>query len=174
VSLLAYLDESVRRDYLICAALVRAPDVATVRRQVRQLCLPGQRRWHFAKESDPRRRRILSELVGCGLVRVVGCQSPGDDSAARGACLGELVPMLADLGVTDLVLESRAGQDAADRRTLHEAMEKLGLTLEYAHRQPHEECCLWCADAVAWAYGAGGDWRRRVQPMVHALRRIRP
>ena len=174
MSLLAYADESVRRDYLICAAVVPAADVGTVRRRTRDLCLPGQRRWHFAKESNPRRRKILSELTGCGLFRVVICEARGDDAAARAACLSELLPALADLGVTGLTIESRQGQDSIDRRTVHVAMDKLSLPLEYAHRRPHEECCLWCADAIAWAYGAGGDWRRRVLPLVDTVRRARP
>jgi hypothetical protein len=172
MSLLAFADESVRRDYLICAAIVPCTDVARVRRMVRELCLPGQRRWHFAKESASRRRKIISDLAGSGLFQVLVCHARGDGPVARAACLAELLPMLADRGVTRLTLECRQGQDSADRRTLHDAMAKLGIDMEYAHRRPHEECCLWCADAIAWAYGAGGDWRRRVLPVVTAVRRV--
>jgi hypothetical protein len=25
---------------------------------------------------------------------------------------------------------------------------------------------LWVPDAIAWAYGCGGEWRRRSQPVV--------
>src|SRR5262249_33550921 len=141
---------------------------------MRELCLPGQRRWHFAKESDPRRGKIVSDLAGCGLVHVVVCEAPGSSAAARVACLAEMMPALADRGVTGLTIESRDGQDSADRRIMHEVMDKIGIQLEYTHRRPHEECCLWCADAVAWAYGAGGDWWRRGRPLVHSVRRARP
>lgn len=32
----------------------------------------------------------------------------------------------------------------------------------YDHRRSHTEPLLWAADAVCWAAGAGGDWRRRL------------
>jgi hypothetical protein len=38
--------------------------------------------------------------------------------------------------------------------------------LLYEHLKPHEEPLLWVPDAVAWCYGNGGDWRRRVAPLV--------
>jgi hypothetical protein len=113
-------------------------------------------------------------LVGSGLLQVVICEARGDGAEARAACLSELLPVLADLGVTGLTIESREGQDSADRRIAHDVMGKLSVPMDYAHRRPHEECCLWCADAIAWAYGAGGDWRRWVLPMVSAVRRVVP
>ena len=36
----------------------------------------------------------------------------------------------------------------------------------YVHLPAHQEPLLWSADALAWAYGAGGDWRRRVDPLL--------
>jgi hypothetical protein len=69
-----YVDESERRDYLLCAVLVRS-DVGRVRRAVRAMCQPGQRR-------------------------------------------------------------------------------------------VHEEPLLWVPDAIAWAVGRGGDWRRRAEPLL--------
>ena len=40
----------------------------------------------------------------------------------------------------------------------------------YEHLRPHEEPLLWVADAVVWAHGAGGDWPRRIAPMVSLVR----
>jgi hypothetical protein len=37
---------------------------------------------------------------------------------------------------------------------------------------PDEEPLLWVSDAVAWAMGAGGDWRRRVEPMIDEVVRL--
>jgi hypothetical protein len=38
--------------------------------------------------------------------------------------------------------------------------------LVYEHVRAHLEPNLWAADAIAWAYGAGGDWRRRIRNLV--------
>lgn len=56
----------------------------------------------------------------------------------------------------------------AERRSINAALVRgLGpVSLTYEHMRPHEEPILWVSDAVAWAYGAGGDWRRRVTPAV--------
>jgi hypothetical protein len=36
----------------------------------------------------------------------------------------------------------------------------------FDHRPSRGEPLLWAADAVAWAVGAGGDWKRRIDPVV--------
>jgi hypothetical protein len=61
-----YVDESERRDYLLCAVLV-SRDVGRVRRAVRGMCQPGQRRVHFAKEGAARRRAVLAALADLGV-----------------------------------------------------------------------------------------------------------
>lgn len=38
--------------------------------------------------------------------------------------------------------------------------------LAYEHLRPHEDPALWIPDAVAWCFGAGGDWRRRISALV--------
>ena len=42
----------------------------------------------------------------------------------------------------------------------------------YDHRSSTSEPLLWAVDAVVWAVGAGGDWRRRVDPIV-TVRRVK-
>ena len=44
--------------------------------------------------------------------------------------------------------------------------------MEYDHMKPAEEPLLWIADAVAWAYGAAGDWRRRADPMIDDVTKL--
>jgi hypothetical protein len=36
----------------------------------------------------------------------------------------------------------------------------------YAHVPPTTEPMLWVPDAIAWAYGNGGDWRRRAARLI--------
>jgi hypothetical protein len=50
-------------------------------------------------------------------------------------------------------------------RRLHPAL----LDTPYEHFRPHEEPLLSVADAVAWAYGAGGHWRTMVEQSIDKI-----
>jgi hypothetical protein len=96
-------------------------------------------------------------------------ESEAKPDAARPAALLQLAQHLVKLDVRRLVLESR-GQ-AADRRDRQVIARALGPRprLSYEHMRPHEEPLLWIPDAVARSYCAGGDWRRRVRPLVEEV-----
>ena len=64
------------------------------------------------------------------------------------------------------MLESCAGSDERDAREINQAIKKASYDLRYVHLSAYQEPCLWIADALVWAYGAGGDWRRRIEPLV--------
>lgn len=49
-----------------------------------------------------------------------------------------------------------------------------GAELAYMHQRPNEEELLWLPDILAWAHGAGGDWRRRGSPVIDRVRRLGP
>jgi len=71
-----------------------------------------------------------------------------------------------------LVLESRGpSDDHRDARTLAAALAPAPSAsgLVYEHLRPYEDPLLWIPDAVSWCYGAGGDWRRRVSPLVERV-----
>lgn len=159
----AFLDESRRGStYLVAVVVVRAGDCNEARTAMRRLTKPGQRRVHFNDESDRRRRELLARIGGLGLRgRIWHCRE-GHDAAARQVCLSAVAPKMIDLGVSRLVLESCQHQDARDRRTLAGAVRKAGGELNYEHFRPAEDPLLWVSDALAWCYGAGGEWRRRV------------
>ncbi len=170
-----FVDESVRSDaYLLAAALVRDTELDRTRAGLRDLRRPGQRRVHFAKEGNPRRREILSALAGAGLrARIYSCG--GRPTDAREACLLALIADIVPAGARRLVLESRETMNHQDLRVINAALRKHGeQRLEYLHLRPEEEPVLWVADAVAWAVGAGGDWRRRVAPLLDGHVRLRP
>jgi hypothetical protein len=169
---MAYLDESQRSRYLVCATLVDSGDLSTVHALAQSLRMPGQHRWHFKSESDRRRKTILSALASCGRVRGLVYTSRAPETLARAGCLTALVPDLIEHGVSQLTLESRAGRDDEDRPVLYEALRKAGAGMPYQHRRPVAEPALWWPDAVAWAYGAGGDWRRRIAPIVARIRHL--
>lgn len=61
-----FVDETKHRDYLMVAAVLRPVDVAVLRRVVRGLVLPRQRRVHVSKESEPRRKMIADTTRAAG------------------------------------------------------------------------------------------------------------
>ncbi len=170
----AFVDESARRDYLICGIVVDEGDTDRLRRVLRGLRRPGERRLHFKSESDRVRREVLSRLVGSGLVRAWIYQAPRPIIHARAACLSALAEDLCTHKTKHLVMEScDPAQDQRDRELLRQVLLKTQGELRYEHRAPVAEPCLWAADAVAWAYGAGADWRRRLGDAVQMIKKIR-
>lgn len=160
----AFIDESTRgQSYLICAATVATGDLATTRAALRGLRAKGQRRIHFATESDPRRRSILAGISRLEVTSVVYVAKHRDQVAARSAIIRSAAGDLHGDGVTRLVLESREGQDQRDRSDIYSALgPRPNPRFEYTHDIGANEPLLWVPDAVAWAYGRGRDWRRRV------------
>lgn len=62
----------------------------------------------------------------------------------------------------------------SDKRTLYRAVREYGVvdSLSYVHQRPATEPLLWVSDAVAWCYVKGGDWRRRIEPLIETVIRL--
>ena len=167
-----FVDESMRRNYLLCAAVVAPDDLEPARRAVRAMLAKGQRRLHFVDESPQRRRAILSSMTKLDVrVRIYTCGA--GERAARRVVMSALV---ADLrtDVRRLVIESRGARDRDDRQLLVE-LHKAGVlaqSVAYEHLPAHAEPLLWIADAVAWAYGNRQPWRSLVEPIVESASTI--
>jgi hypothetical protein len=170
VSLHVFVDESRRRsNYLIAATYLDPGQLRPTRTMLRSLLMPGQRELHFKKETPQRRKLVLSQMADAGLrcwIYTADCSN--DLEAARQSCLAMLSASLVEVDACRLVLDSRDDRDRLDvatiRRVLGKAARESGLS--YEHLCSHQEELLWIADAVAWAYGAGGDWARRVDSIV--------
>jgi hypothetical protein len=173
VTLHAFVDESVRGRYMLCAVLVPSNCIDEIRKLARGLCLPGQRRWHFVDESKRRRRQILDTIARQEIVRTLMYTSRGSQSIARRECMTALIYDLVDRKASRLVMESIATQQADDRSCIAAALREAEAELQYMHMRPHEEPGLWLPDALTWAYGAGGDWCRRIRPAIEAVRDLR-
>jgi|JI10StandDraft_1071094.scaffolds.fasta_scaffold207817_2 hypothetical protein len=160
----AFVDESVRGgQYLLVAVLVSPGQVELVRRELRRLLLPGERVLHFSREGPARRREILGKIEALPILAIQEAQSrEGGDIAARKACWEGLMSRIVERDVRRLVVESREGQDDRDRRWIAQLLTQAGKgeQVEYLHLRPAEEPALWLPDAVAWAVGRGGEWRR--------------
>ena len=171
-----YVDESVRAGrYLLCAVVVESRGSDATRRALRRLRKPGQLRIHMKHEGDSRRRQILSAITRMSVsAHVYECQLSGRSArAARDDCLRALT---ADLlrGRQVLVVIESCDMDHDDNQVIREVVLKdMGeRNLTYRHGSPVTEVLLWLPDVVAWAYGRGGDWRRRVEAIVVARKRL--
>jgi hypothetical protein len=165
----AYVDETARgKQYGVAAVLVCSCRRRAVERSLRGAVRPGQRRLHFAKEGNTTRRALLSQ-IGAMEVSALYVSTQDIEVAARSACLTQLVPKLAKIGVHELVIEQLDGAERRDNHDIRLALASLGAAavgFTYRHADPHHEPLLWIADAIAWSLGAGGDWARRVQPIM--------
>lgn len=94
---------------------------------------------------------------------------------ARAACLAALVQDLANRpGNICLTIERDDSIVSRDRSELYRLARAAGIsqTLEYRHRRSYEEPLLALPDMVAWCWGRSADWRRRVTPIVGAVRTV--
>ncbi|MDF2993460.1 MAG: hypothetical protein K0S37_3974 [Microbacterium sp.] len=170
-----YVDECKARGYFIVASVAMPNEVSVIDKELRSLRRPGQRRIHFAHESDSSRRRILSCVERVGVKAVVYKVSRADDKRSRQACLEALITDAAGGPVEQLVLERDASLEAADRRVIAAALRRSGrVDLKYRHADPHECPMLWVSDMVAWCSSKGGDWLRRARPMISAHHDLAP
>lgn len=161
-----FVDESKARGLLVAAAVCVSDDVNEYRKQMRALLLAGERRVHFKKESDPRRRKIVATMADFDLVvRLYGRTT--DDADGRRACLDAVVRDAADTAER-LVIERDESTFAFDRRVLYEATRRhrCADTMTYELLAPHADPMLWIPDAVAWCWNRGGSWRDAVADFV--------
>jgi hypothetical protein len=172
--LIAGIDESLRPgNYLLCAAVISTDDRSNMRQILRGLLLPNQRRLHAHTERDGRRRLLLKAM----------CDIPGIDcrlaigqqrrAGARDACFRVLMANLLEAGVREVMIERvDHGTAKLDRMTMCEILRRRLDECEWRHEAPEHEPLLWIADAVASAYGAGGEWRQLVEPLVKDVWRL--
>ncbi|WP_444949608.1 hypothetical protein [Micromonospora ureilytica] len=170
-----FVDETKERGLLVAAAIVLPADVAAARRTIRDLILPGQRRIHFHKEKDDRRRQIIAAVVTLSAHAVIfDARRHRDPRMAREACLVELVEHAAKIDAARLVLERDDSTFQADQRLLFEQVRKSGTSgnLRYDQLRAHEECLLAIPDALAWCWAKGGRWKTSVQRVVRETRQV--
>ncbi|HVK21275.1 MAG TPA: hypothetical protein VM677_07935 [Actinokineospora sp.] len=162
MSIHAFIDESRRGSrYYVAVALVEPRHLRELRRDIRRLLLPGQREIHFKKEKDPRRRALADAFARLPVEVNIFSQTCGrHDETARQTCIRTAVELLSPR-ISRLVIDSRSHRDIIDSTTLS----RIAHTFTYDHVSTGEPL-LWIADVVAWCYGAGPEWRKRVAQIV--------
>jgi hypothetical protein len=135
---------------------------------MRSLRVKGQPRTHFRKESDRRRRLVLSAIAELNLSHfIVTSPISVGLNQARERCLSELIAELVRNGIKNIELESDESKNPKDRRILSEILRSLPSesVFDFNHELPNDEPLLWIPDAIAWSTNRGGDWERRVRQM---------
>ncbi|MFP8887835.1 hypothetical protein [Streptomyces mangrovi] len=163
------MDETKNRTYLVVAVTLLPAQLDPTRRQMNTLLMPRQRRLHFTKEGDPRRRKITSAMCKTDARAVIYDASAITNQAmARAACLEALLNEAADTHAHMLVIEQDDSLVDSDRRFIYQRVRKLGIEdqFRYEHRRSYEEALLWIPDAVAWCWAKKGEWRPRVESMI--------
>jgi hypothetical protein len=135
-----YIDESKRSGYILAAVTV--PDPAEMRRVIRGLLLPGQRRIHMKHEQARRRRAIVAALVGTPVATTIydAGRRFGTDLAARRACLGAVVEDVVRAGdAVELVIEQDDSLVQHDRHELFRLVRQAGRR-QRRRRVPSQAC----------------------------------
>jgi len=170
-----YVDESKRGGFLLVASIHAPEELAGARSLMRGLVLKGQRRVHMTKESDPRRKVLVATLVGAGIRANVydAGRRYGHELDARQACLRAVVDDVAPHPGSMLILEQDDSLLNWDRRRIYAHTRAAEATsLRYEHRRAAADQLLGIPDAIAWCWSKGGDWRRRIAPVVAEVRDV--
>lgn len=165
-----FVDESKARGYIIAATVVPPERLHSSRKALRGLLLKGQDRLHFAKESDSYRRSILSSMCALDLSVDLYVSAETADKIGRELCLRGLLADVIASGAARLILEQDDSLVAPDRRLIAQQLLAGAARLDYLHMRSRGEPLLWVSDAAAWCWYRGGDWPRRLAPLVRSVR----
>ena len=82
----------------------------------------------------------------------------------------------ASFGAKSMILERDDSIVDFDKRVLFKEVRKWNHhePIRYSHDRAANEPRLWVPDAIAWSYVRGGDWRRRVRPLIESVIRLSP
>lgn len=171
-----FVDETKSRGYLLVAGVVLVGDLDPIRKVIRGLVLPCQRRLHMKDESDSRKRAIADAIAATDVRATIydAGRRHRNERERRAVCLQALVTDAARCSYTSLVLEQDDTLLKWDNQCLVEFTRASGCrdTLRYEHRRARTEQLLALPDAIAWCWAKGRQWRDRIQPLVTEVRAI--
>lgn len=163
-----YVDESKARGFRLVAVLIPDSHAGRARAQMRAHVAAGAHRVHFVKERPERRRAILATVASLGVVAaVIEAPDGGRANDQRSQTISKMTRWACVAGAHRIVIERDENSVVFDRRAIEFALTGLpgGCELEYAHVPARSEPLLWIADAVAWSWSRGGEWRQLVELM---------
>lgn len=173
--IIAFLDESAISNetgtdtYLLCAVVCNRSQLDDLRQVMQNLQPRGARKlhWHGLSRQPARRAHWIAALNTLSLTSIVVARVGSSDDRPerqRRKCMERLVETLHELGVDEIVAESRGRSD--DRRDVEhfvrmQSRRLRGATIRIQHKPGPQDPALWSADAVVGAVAASlkGDER---------------
>jgi len=158
---LILVDESKRKDYILCAVEIDMSVAPAARVAVNRLRLKGQRSIHFATESDSRRMSILRSLFKIPSVTTCYAVKGLGEGEARQRCLKAMISEMSASEHYQVIFDLDENFLAADRLIIGKQLRarKNQNRVAFHHMEPHQEHLLSLPDAFAWAFARGGRWR---------------
>jgi hypothetical protein len=170
-----FADETMAHGLAMVAVAVECERLDSTRKALRGLLNKNQLRLHFKTESDAVRRKSLDLIATLGVTAIVyDATTTKDGKKARQACLESMLTDVIGSGHRRLVVELDESLRAFDQRILQNQDHKLGLPqgISYVHMRAHQEPLLGLPDAIAWCWSRGGEWRRRIEPLIIGTRLV--
>ena len=167
-----FVDENKSRSLLLAAACFRQEDLRRARVALTKLRLPGQERLHFKSERDVRRRMILDVVLESGMQGLIfGADPTLAPRDQRRQCLEQLLSEAESRRFSRICIEQDDSVLEFDRQRIFEAARVKTLEAEFSYgwMRPRQEPLLWAADAIAWAWARGGEWRARLGECVEFI-----
>lgn len=168
-----YVDETKAKGYLVAAATGSQSQLAVCRKEIDSLILPGQRSLHMNAEADPRRRKIADTIVTMGETQgitavIYDAGRNGTEKERRFQCLRALVHDAAELEQAKIIFDLDETLHKWDRQKMIELTRTAdtGQRITYAHHSRNADLLLAIPDAIAWCWARGGEWRKRIRPIV--------
>jgi hypothetical protein len=153
-----FADETKSRGYVFGSVIAQDNQLTDLRQKLRSLIKPGQRSIHFSNESDQRRRALLDVVLSLDLVAGITATNQKDTREGRNFALAHLLKSSQKSGCHRLVLEWDNSSLRGDRRFLGSLRSEYPIA--FTHSAEHDEPLLWAADAVAWSFQRGGNFRK--------------
>ncbi|MFI2562131.1 MULTISPECIES: hypothetical protein [Nocardiaceae] len=164
----AFIDESKRDGYMLCAVTVATGDVAALRKQVDALRPRGSTRIHMKSVSKKEAPKLVTEVAKLDASSRLYLVKSGkmSERSARDLTLGAAVRDLTTLSVSRVLIES-CNQDREDNRTIRDAI-GVDAPFVYDHASPSDPL-LWLPDIHAWAWGRGGQMRAKIAHRIEVF-----
>jgi hypothetical protein len=159
--------------YILAAVLIPAAAAGDFRRALRSLLLPKQQRFHWTKEGERQRLRMLNLVVERDVeLHTYATRAPWrKHELARSRSLGLILSNHCS-EAADIIIESReAHRDRYDRQVIAQARRSSVISREadVTFAVPRDEPLLWAADALAGATLAGLTGSHRASEYSKAL-----
>ena len=166
-----YVDESKSKAYIFAAVIIEPGKVSTFRKSMRNFLMPRQGHIHFVNESHARRKKILTHLSDFGVRARIYRTTGLNPIIARGVCMSALMDDLVELSATKLVFELEESALKSDENLLRQGLLKRGIKkqVEFCHVLKSEEPIVWAADAIAWSFARGDDFRKRALKVIEKV-----